>query len=431
MKKLLVPLLLTLLLVLLLPTACAEEAYAAAQQSLYTIVLRTETGDVPLGSGVVFLRPDQILTAQSCLQQGDLYAIGADGEFPVAQQYDLSDSGAAVLRLKGGTSALPLQYSDYSHMALPMLLSVDASGRATFAPLFQAVYSSYRGLDALMLSSSEGLLPGGAMIDESGALMALVVSRKAEGEGMYTALTSSSLQRMMNAGLGDPAFLDVHCEWKGGMLTVSWEDQGHADGLYLLTISGAENTYYTTYTTQPDVHFMSIAVAPGHTYNLQVQWTKTREDAHGPTWSEMTRFTVPAGRFGAFGFAQSCHLAVTDQNPDLITHVLPEARGLFVAELQAEERTFVLQLVNRYDVDAQIEMPLVVELIAPDGQFYAQQLGYAFLPEYEENDVFCIALTEQLADCSAFSRGGLQPGEYTLRYAIGGLTAGECRFTLQ
>lgn len=424
MKKLLI----LLLALCLLPAAFALGA--SAEDALYTVVLRTEERDVPLGTGVLLLQKDVLLAPQDCLRDGSLYAVGEDGEFPIVDRLDLADS-VSLLQLGGVSAAAPLTLSDFSVMASPYMPGAAADGTRGLFRLHQAVYDQYRNHNALMLSAEEGMLPGGAVLDENGALMALVIARKTEGQAMYTALLANSIQHLLSMGEGSAAFLPVECSWQGGRLTVTWTDKPRLDGVYVLNVSGAQNNYYTTFTAQPDQHSISLAVPPGHGYDLQVQWARSQSEALSPTWASMTRTETPDARFAAFGFRQECSLILTSHDPDTLTALQPVAPALSVDMLQTGSPYAVLQVVNRYDVDAAIDLPMTVELIAPDGKFYFEELRYHFAPEYEAEDLFFIDVTELFDDCAAFTEGGLQPGEYTLRYAIGGLTAGEYRFTLQ
>ena len=424
MKKLLI----LLLALCLLPAALALGE--SAEDALYTIVLRTEEQDVPLGTGVLLLQKDVLLAPQDCLRDGALYAVGADGEYPIADRLDLS-AGISLLQLGGASAATPLTLSDFSVMASSYMPGAEADGTRGLFRLYQAVYDLYQEYDALVFSSEEGMLPGGAVLDENGALMALVIARKTEGQAMYTALLANSIQHLLSMGEGSAAFLPVECSWQGGRLTVTWTDKPRLDGVYVLSLSGAENNYYTTFTVQPAQQSIALTVPPGHGYDLQVQWARSESEALSPTWASMTRTETSDGRFAAFGFRQECSLILTSHDPDTLTALQPVAPALSVDMLQTGSPYAVLQIVNRYDVDATIDMPMTVELVAPDGQFYFEELICHLMPEYEAEDLFFIDVTELFDDCAAFTQGGLQPGEYRLRYAIGGLTAGEYRFTLQ
>lgn len=101
MKKRILPLLAALVLCFCL-TLCAA---AESPDALYRIVLRTEEVDVTLGTGVVYGEADTLLTAEGCLREGALFAIGADGEHAVSSWEALDATGAALLRLAEPSTA--------------------------------------------------------------------------------------------------------------------------------------------------------------------------------------------------------------------------------------------------------------------------------------------------------------------------------------
>lgn len=427
MKKLICIL---LLLTLAFPALAEEDVYARVSDALYRIVLRTAEGDVTLGSGVVFLDQSVLLTAGAYPAAGALYAIGADGEHGVRSVEWPGSAGLALMQLDSPSSATPLGLSDYQTVGLSHLFGTDDEGNVGTVPLYQALHSVYRGQYALLLSAEEGLLPGAVMMDEKGCVVAVVMAQQAEGVGMYVALNAKAIYSAITGEQEADAFLDLEVGWDNGLLTLSWIDGPREDGLYLITISGKENGYYTFFEADCDQRSFQTAVPPGHTYYIQAQWTPSEEEAHAPVWSAMAEYTVPQSAFTLYGFTQECFLASAPAGQE-ITGVLPEMTFVSADTLADASRALYLQITNTYDVDGDIEAPMTLELLAPDGQFYFDELSYLFSPEYEAEDVFCVPLAELFETCARFSaNGAMQPGEYTLRYAIAGKTAGEYAFTL-
>ena len=420
-----------LLLAACLLSACAEEdAYQKTMNAMYRLVLRTDAGDQPLGSGVLFLQQDVLLTAASCCQEGEIVAIGADGEHAVAT-CDLSPGrGIALLELETPSSMAPLGLTDYDCAALPYLFGTDAMTNMGVMNLYQILDDLYQGRLAVVLSAEEGLLPGAVMVDEQGDVISLVIAQKAEGLGMYIAQEASGLYAAITGSDEEDAFLPLTITWDGGLLTATWEDEVRDSGVYYLTISGEENNYYTSYELEPDRRSIELAVPPGHGYLIQVQWTPSVAEAHAPVWSAMSRFTVPMGTFTDYGFQQRCYLAVAPAGT-AAEGLLSELTGVTDQSLSDAASDIYLQVVNIYDVAAEISFPMTLSLTAPDGQFYFEESGYLFSPEYEAYDAFAMPLDELLADCRYFSGGTLQTGEYTLSYAIGGRVAGEYTFTVR
>lgn len=422
-------LLLTLALLLSAGTAAAQgDVYDQVYNALYRIVLRTDTEDVTLGSGVLFLDQSVILTAEGCLREGALYAIGSDGEHAVQAMEKAGESGAALLQLATPSSAQPMTLANYDASTLPYIFGTDAKGKTGMVPLYQVLYGMIGGREALVLSGEEGLLPGAVTVDEKGALVGLVVSQRMEGMGMYSALEPDGLYAFLT-GDTSKSFLPLELSWRTGFLTITWKDQQRQSGLYVITLSGAENVYYTSYEQEISKKSIDIAVAPGHTYYVQVQWAESADAALEPDWSAMTTYTVPALPLTWYGFSQECHLSSAPAGQE-ITQLLPEMTLISVDTLTDPASSRYLQVTSRYDTDGEFQYPMTLTLIGPDGQFYCEEMAFTFSEEYEADDTFVLPVDDLLASCAQFSGGTLQAGDYRLCYSVAGYEAGEYAFTV-
>lgn len=427
-----IPLLMLTIVLLLcsLPVHAEGEAYDRIDHALYRIVRRTAEGDVTLGSGVLFLDQNVILTAESCCKEGNLFAVGSDGEHAVQAMEKAGKSGVVLLELATPSAAEPLMLTDYDTEILYGVFGADAYGNTGAVPLYQVLYGMYRGQDSLVLSAEEGLLPGALVADEKGNVVALTVAQQGEGLGMYAALDSDSLYNALIGSSGTEQFLPLQASWNDGFLNITWTDQVRTDGLYIITVSGDVNTYYTTFEVESTERGIQLAAPPGHTYYMQVQWSATAEDASAPVWSAMTAYTIPETALTLYGFTQECYLASAPAGQE-VTDVLPEMSPVTAAALMEEGTARYLQVINCYDVDREIECPMAVELIAPDGQFFFSEHLYLFMPEYETNDCFVLPLDELLATCAEFSDDALPKGEYRVRYSVAGKIAGVYTFTVE
>jgi hypothetical protein len=132
----------------------------------------------------------------------------------------------------------------------------------------------------------------------------------------------------------------------------------------------------------------------------------------------------------SYGFRQECYL--TFHTPDQAGAItLPRAEKNTTAMFADSNLEPYFQIRNTYDVKEEIRLPATVELVAPDGQFFFLDLTYVFDPAYETDDSFVLSMAELFDVCADFSGGALQPGEYVIRYHIGGDLAGEYPFTLE
>ena len=428
MRKRILSLIVAFFLLLPCMSAGAEDVDSLIDNALYRIVLRTAEGDVLLGSGVLFLNESVLLTAEGCCREGQLYAIGGDGEHAIQAMEKAGSSGAVLMEMAKPSNAQPLTFSDFSAGTLPWIFGMTQQGDVGLLPLYHVRHAVVRGQNALVIVSEEGLLPGAVAVDEKGQVVALTVSQQGEGIGMYAALDADNIYTAMFPGENSP-FVKTELSWRGGSLTVSWTDRQRKNGMYVLTLSGDDNSYYTTFEADQETRSMQFAVPAGHSYDVQVQWVAAGETALEPDWRYMQTLAVPELPFRQFGYTQECYFASAPAGTE-ITDILPDMGSLTLMAL-ADGKDHYLQVISRYDVTEEFEAPMAVELIAPDGQFYFEEHRFVFSPEWEEEDCFALYLDGLLTTCQEFSGGVLKKGEYRVRYAIGGYVAGEYTFTLE
>ena len=428
MRKRILSFFVALCLLLSCAAAGAEDVYTLIDHALYRIVQRTESGDVFLGSGVLFLNERVLLTAEGCCREGQLYAIGKDGEHAIQAVEKAGNSGVVLMEMAEPSAATPLTFSDFSAGTLPWIFGMNRQGEIGSLPLYQVRPGVFRDRDSLVLLSEEGLLPGSIVVDEQGTVVAVAVSQQGEGFGRYTALDADSIYDAMFPVQNSP-FLAVDLSWQGGFLTASWEDTQRTSGLYILTISGDNNSYYTTYETAVEENSVQLAVPPGHTYHVQVQWVQDADAAQDPEWRSMATLIVPELPLRRMSYTQECYYTSVPAGTE-VSEMLPDMGPLTLAALAKGPDNY-LQVISRYDVTETFETSLAVELIAPDGQFYFEEHLFLFVPELEEEDCFALPLDGMLTTCQEFSGGVLPKGEYRVRYAIGGYVAGEYGFTLE
>lgn len=431
MKTRILSLLLTLCLLLLRVPALGEDSiYETIENALYQIVLRTEEGDVHLGSGVLFMKQDVILTAESCCQAGELVAIGTDGEHAVQSWQLLGDAGAALIYLSQAASAQPLTLSDYNASLIFEIFGTDAEGFVCSSPLYQVFYAMRGDQLALTLSGEEGLTPGAVVVDDQARVMALAVAQQTEGIGMYAALEADHLYAALTEPQEAKDLLPLEISWEDGILTVAWQDDtARSSGLYVVSLSAAQNLYYTTYKAEYTADCIRAVPPPGQTYYIQAQWVETASQAGEPTWDTIDIFTAPTGDFTAYGFTQTCYLASAPAGEETDA-ILPQA-AVTRDMILDDQTSMYLQVICSYDVEETLQDALSLSLTGPDGQFFYDELGFTFAPEYEAEDAFAMPLDSLFESYIRFAGGTLPSGSYTVRYAIGGLEAGEYTFTLE
>ena len=416
------------LLLLTCAAAGAEQAYANVENALYRIVLRSGEADIPLGSGVLYGDQQTLLTALSCCPAGDLYALSADGEHAVRSMEAAED--VALLRLATPASGEPLPLADGDMQALPYLFGASAAGQLGAMPVYAMQEGRLGTQDTAVLVSEEGLLPGGLMVDEQGAIVGLTVAQHMEGVGLYVLLDAAALRHELTASEEDnTSTLDIAFSWLGGELVIAWEDEERTAGSYLCVISGEENRYFQHYTLGTDLRSVPMAVPPGHAYRIAVQYVPRDGESPALDWAAMSVYTIPEATFAAHGFSQQCWLASVPAGT-AVDSPLPEMTEITAQALTDPAQDIYFQIRCTYFENIEDEMPMALELIAPDGQFYFEQMGFLFDPELAQDDSFALPMDALLDQCATYSGGTLLPGEYRVRYALNGQIAGEYPFTL-
>jgi len=426
MLKRLWSLLLALLMMCSASALAEENVYDLIESALYRIVLRGEEGDETLGSGVLFSDKKLLLTSSACAAEGELYAIGPDGEHAITGAELLDISGAALLEMATASQAMPLHLAAENASGMAALFSVDERGEIITAPLEHVRVSMYEGQSVMLASSVGGLLPGSIITDDKGNLIGLTIAQQAEGAGEYITLDASNLYRAMTRQQYAGAFLPAQAAWKDGFFTVSWEDEKRDSGVYIITLSGEDNQYFTYFEADHSQRSLSLTLPPEHRYDYQVQWAEELSAAIEPVWGAMNEAYIPGAVFNQYGFTQENGFVTRKNVASPLNHV----EQISMSMLTDETLTKSLHVKAKYDVEESVELPMTIELIAPDGQFFFESAVHTLTPKKEQEDAFLLPLDDLFQDCAEFSGGDLRTGDYLVRYAIAGARAGEYAFTL-
>lgn len=416
------------LLLLLTLSAGAEDLYDQIDAALYQLVLRTDEGDKALGSGVLFVDPSAILTAEGCCAEGALYAIGSDGEYAVASVTPLG-SGAALLELAAPSAATPLTLAPEDVQSLPYIFGTNTEDARGTMPLYKARADMRDGLRALLFSSEEGLMPGAFLTDEQGRVTALITGQQMEGAGSYAALGVSALGKLLSTEEpADNGLLPCTLAWEDGKLTVSWTDAVRTEGVYVVTLLSNQNQYYTTYEADISERSLVLTPPPGHTYAIQVQRAASEAESLPPDWDVMQDYTLPLLPYKPYGFQGEC--ALTCMLSDGSAGDAAPVAAFTSAMLTDPTREFYLSVEGSYDIPAVHTADLTLELLAPDGQFFFGEQLIDLDPADAAADSFLLPLDALLGSCVEFSGGALQSGAHTVRFFLDGLLAGEYTFTV-
>ncbi|MBR3763202.1 MAG: hypothetical protein IKK57_01450 [Clostridia bacterium] len=437
MMKRILSLTLALLLTLAMLPARAENASA-----LYQIVQRTEEGDRTLGSGVLFGTKKALLTAEGCWSEGDLYAIGTDGEHRITYKGQVAGTQLILLGLATESAAAPLPLSAEESQVINLLLGATPEGQLVQRPGGKVLATIVDGFGGLLMQAGEGLLPGAIFLGADGGLAGITVSQHGEAEGMYVALDSYALNYCLAGdGLDDEAILlDVEVRWEQGEYLVDWSRSTGVvlpeKPVYTVCFSALCNPYMSRLTVTDGSTSAALPAIPGAKTLIWVICSSERLAA--PLYPEQEGQSVLATPpdpqpMTEHGF-RNLRLSVTPGEPgyDGFTKDFLPQQPITRDVLNDENTIFYFQTEDAYTVDETIEdNPLLILLRTPEGYVFGYDSSYIFMPEYAESDLWLSDMSNAFAEYRQFAGANAWPaGEYVVQYLINGCEAGRFTFTL-
>lgn len=431
-----------LMALLLLTGAAAAEAPAAQAPAgtLMKLVSRTDEGDTVVGSGVLFGKSDRLLTSYgSVLAEGELIAVAAEGsEYPVEAATELFGSDALLLHLSEAVAAEPAGTATAADSGELMLQGWRRDGSFSQALVETVTPTAYRELMAGLLSAEPGFLPGSAVLDAQGNLVYLVISTFIEGDGQYVIFDSEMLAYMaaqVEAGSEQPHWLDVKLSsTEKGLTVVDWAHCDVQDKQVMVFFEDTGNVFTTRLTVQAGESSTALHLVPGRSYYIYAQAYETEPVfTQRPPVYEQAPFTVPVGTADLHGFKAAGFLTVAAADTDLASTELLEKNEDFSLQTMTDENNLIIvQAQDTYQVTEADELPSVTMLYAPDGQVFLEFSMYSFLPEIQTGDIYRMDVTALFRSAAKFAPDGqLQPGEYTVAYAIGGQVVWQQTITIE
>lgn len=439
MKKLLA-LLLCALLLPILPAVAEDEL----ELPLFRLVtFNAEGREVTLGSALLAVEEDMLLTTVPVADWGTVIAYSPDGmAYSVWAEKELSH-GVTLLWLNRKTGHAP------AWLSLPFgvlrVVGYTRSGLFHDMESEHPMMTGYHDETAWLVDAVEPLLPGAVVTGNGNEWLGLVAATWGEGEASYVALPVSTMREVLKEAESarapvNPGWLTgLFLRYQDGVLTVDWsgseieglsEDSGFV--VYVQDV-GNEDLFYTYYRIEDaSVRSKDIIVAPGRHYQVWVWHDRGgNSGVKNPGVRNATMFETPdSGLFTDYGFTSECRFVVTkdDGDPNISEDIADVSADNIFMLLEAGKELY-LRVVNTYDVDEDIKLPLVIALETPEGYLFTDEQGYIFSPEYEENDVWSVPVGELFKTYFEYGVGYCVPGEYRLRYAIDGVWAGEYAFT--
>ena len=439
MKKLLM--LLLCLMLLPLPALASE----AVQPTVFLLTAVDEAGqEVPLGSGLLMLEGDVLLTSAPVPETLEsVRAYAPDGKV-YEVLFSIPGDQSLMLLVLYGESTLPFAGVAATEDISGTLVGMTRKGLRYNDPAESVTRATFAGHDAWLVSAREPLMPGAALVDGNGDVFGITVADWGEGEGRYVAVTGNAFATLLMGGgnetsAGDSEWLtDARFSYDAGLLTVDWSEceiSGLSEeSTFTLYFEDVQNPYFSYITGDSEKTAMNILLAPGRDYRFWVRHSHGEaSDAARPEDKAMT-YTVPElGTLTDYGFTDESYLGWSraDETPAADAE-LPKLDPISADSLRDPDVRLYLQVINSYAVTEEIERDMVYVLHTPEDYTFFLGAGYIFGPSYMDRDVWNADVTDLFADYLSYNgTGSFAPGEYTISYVIGGQWAGGFSFMLE
>lgn len=438
MMKRIVTLLLALCLLLTLVPAAAEEV----PENLYRIVLRTENGDETLGSAVLYRSDVTLLTAAGCWAEGDLFAIGADGEHAILRCDAVPGTQLLCMEMATPSTAEPIAVTTADYLLDYMLYGVNARGEFVRMQVRNSRITRVDGRTEALLYADEGLLPGAIMLGDDYGLACVTVYQAAEGVGVYATVADVTLSNLSARPADGPWLLTgVTAGYEAGLVTVDWANAPVPQEGAVITVyvTSTNNTYLSSVVPEAGVTSITFPAAPGTEMIAWVVVSDSEEAAQQAqlfpeSADEAAIVQVPQAEPITLNSLRNVRMGVTPGEPGMdgvATDFLPQ-EPLTREALSDRSRPIYFMTEDVYTCDAEDdEHTLMVTLCTPEGYTLYYFSGYVFMPEYAASDLWVSDVSEVFADYERFCAGEPWPaGEYTILYTIDGAEVNRLTFTL-
>lgn len=419
MKKLLV----LLLALWMICPAMAEES------ALY---LLTNGAGTPAGTAALCLDASTLLAPACLADDQGLQATGAGGTFRVTGARPMGND-LALLTLDAPSPAAPV---DINLTGTPArALGHDEKGQACTSGLDYRSVVPFGNDFALIFTVQQAMLPGGLLVDGSGALCGMVTRAYGEGIHRYVAAVGNMLAGVQqNAGW----VTDFAATPGPGELLVDWSacqpSCQEKDCVYTVFVQDKGNPFFSYYVVEEGTQ-TRMQLPPGRSYLVWLQHAHGEPRPDVPMAADCAvpvRLPDPAA-FDLYAFRNAMiHLsAVPAREAEQAENTcLPPMESITLSALTDPDTAIFLQVRSTYQVEETQSAMLVATLETPEGCCFALEGTFGFEPSLQQQDDWNVNITELLDSCISYC-GQLSPGEYTLSFYLDGSLGGAIGFELE
>ena len=280
---------------------------------------------------------------------------------------------------------------------------------------------------------------GAAVLNAKGELTGVVIAEYAEGLNRVMAMPVEEIVRCMTeAGTlltnlvswGDPPE-GFNVTTDKNLITIDWSgmdlpEKKEGENLYLI-LADTANDYLNFYPAETETRVFSAILPPGRVYISGIL-ASAESPSELPERYEVT-VIPPAQRLTEYHF-RPIRTAVAEMPADAKDGDTPTPVTEVTEELLRSGRAYFYS-ASAYEVEDKTDgETLLVTLTDPEGNVYRYESSWLYAPEYMQEDVWFIPLTDSGLIWS-LDQSGYPKGEYLMAYYVDGELADEISFELK
>lgn len=313
------------------------------------------------------------------------------------------------------------------------------NGGRTDRKVLSAATLRWRNSRVLLLTMEEETPAGAAVLNARGELTGVVIAEYAEGLNRVMAMPVEEIVRCMTeAGTlltnlvswGDPPE-GFKVTTDKNLITIDWSgmdlpEKKEGENLYLI-LADTANDYLNFYPAETETRVFSAILPPGRVYISGIL-ASAESPSELPERYEVT-VIPPAQRLTEYHF-RPIRTAVAEMPADAKDGDTPTPVTEVTEELLRSGRAYFYS-ASAYEVEDKTDgETLLVTLTDPEGNVYRYESSWLYAPEYMQEDIWFIPLTDSGLIWS-LDQSGYPKGEYQMAYYVDGELADEISFELK
>ncbi len=452
----------TLLLVLAL-AMCGLSAQAEEEISrgLYRLMAETADGQsLSLGTAALVSSGEVLLSlAKEAPEGAALYVMNAENRLPVRGPLSEVASPFAAYALM---EALPAPVFAAAEETAGTLRCVwlDEAGKLTVREVQQATPFQRGATSACILTLNQPCGIGAMVLNSRNQLAYVVLSVYGNSANQYYAESPAQALAQLEGAYGTPVqtpppaaansptpteaakFTPAPKEpvlvknpkitFDKGVTTVSWSGRRNKDEMAIALVKDTKTDGFRPYYSWDSNTSIQMRLVPGREYGIQVYVGEFPEFSPVEPGAEISAvFTTPESLYTSYGFTSETSLGIGRWGSLVEKGQLRTPVPRITKEMILDEDLEIyLNIVNTYQLEAELDAPMMLVLLTPDNRCYYRPRTYHFDPACQERNAFSVPVTYLLRE-SASDNGEFIKGTYELRYCIDGQWAGGIAFNIE